>query len=468
MATSSERQNVRKQHGIVGTSLFCAIVLALLMVPTGASGQNGVAVIGPTSSSTPYGCNANPVGTLPNGIPQAISDAMNLTTTVTQHVVDASNCTSMTFTSEIDIGTGTTDQTKRIKFILPANGSWTANFSNSSAYALKWGDGVMIVGGTGSGEGQPFAIHSGASTLQAVCGNDTSSSSGHTPYFHVEGFSCVADAGATIGDAIIEITGNADESYLGHMGAGTPLKKDGMVTLTRGLFIHGSCCSATYEDINVDVGNQTGATPCQFGFNTNDENQGIHVSKLSCLHPGSGSNAILIQQTANNSNSPIGNSFRDIYMEQLSSALGGSQDSTTPWVAVRQGGNAFPAADLLDGFRAGLDSSGSNRYLVDIGQNCRVNISNLTLGDVSKNAINDGTNGLTVAAAAANSVIASYDMTPRYNLTLGALTVNTLPAASAANAGTMFMVTDSTNTVEGTTCTTGTGGTKALAFSTGT
>jgi hypothetical protein len=53
------------------------------------------------------------------------------------------------------------------------------------SYAFKWGNGVMIYGGTGSGLGQPFTIYAGGSShLTAVCGNDPTI---HGQYFHVEG-----------------------------------------------------------------------------------------------------------------------------------------------------------------------------------------------------------------------------------------------------------------------------------------
>jgi hypothetical protein len=103
--------------------------------------------------------------------------------------------------------------------------------------------------------------------------------------------------------------------------------------------------------------------------------------------------------------------------------------------------------------------------MVNIGTGSRLNIANLSLGDVATCAINDQVNSTTVNGAV-NSVIASYDMTPRYSLNLGALTVSTLPSAST-NAGTMFRVSDSTTiSTEGQTCAGG-GTNTALAFSNG-
>jgi hypothetical protein len=142
-----------------------------------------------------------------------------------------------------------------------------------------------------------------------------------------------------------------------------------------------------------------------------------------------------------------------------------SSDTTTPFVEVRESGGTFPPADLIDGFRAGVDTAGSTRYMVDIGAGSRVNISNLGLGYISPNAINDHVNNTTLVGTV-NQTITSYDMAPRYRLVLGALTVNSLPPA-ATNAGAMFSVSDSSNTVEGQTCAGG-GNNTALAFSNGT
>lgn len=457
---------------VAKASLFCAIFLCLSIVPFSVaagqgSGGTGVAVIGPSPTSTPYACTSA-------GIQKAINDAINRLASpppnpdITQSVVDASNCTTLTITSEIDVATGSTSTQSKIKFILPANGTWTATMTDGASYAFKWGNGVMIYGGTGSGEGQPFTIYAGgSSSLKAVCGNDPTI---HGEYFHVEGFTCSAITGAKIQDAIIEISsdttnpsfaGPADESYVGHVTAGTASS----VNVPRVFWVHGACCSSTYEDINAEASSNTGGTvptvPCVFGNGSNGEkNIGIHASKFSCLHPGKGGNAVQIQQTGGTSNTALGNSFRDFYMEESS-----AQDTGTAYVAVSEAGGTFPPADLLDAFRAGYgDPAGSTRYLVDIGAGSQVNISNLGLGYVSPHAIDDHVNGVTLIGTV-NQTITSYDMAPRYRLALGALKVNSLPPAST-NAGVMFSVSDSANTSEGQPCTAG-GTQTALAFSNG-
>jgi hypothetical protein len=251
---------------------------------------------------------------------------------------------------------------------------------------------------------------------------------------------------------------------MGHVGA-YDLGAGG--TVPRGLWVHGACCSATFEDINVEMSNISGTTPCVFGnFNTPppyDANAGIHVSKLSCVHPGSGQNAIVILQNTNSVGQSIGNSFRDIFMEQ---SYNGSQDNTTPWVAVRQvGALPYPAADLLEGFRTGIDTPNSTRCVLDIGTGSRVNVSNLGLSNNSRCAIYDNTGASGVwTLGAKNSVIANYNMTPLFP---GAKTVGSLPAANE-NIGAIFRVTDSTPiTTEGQTCAGG-GSNTALAFSNGT
>jgi hypothetical protein len=235
------------------------------------------------------------------------------------------------------------------------------------------------------------------------------------------------------------------------------------------------CCSATFEDINAEAANTANTVPCVLG----DLNGAIHVSKLSCVHPGAGQNAVQILQSGWTNNNGGSNSYRDIYVEE-----GSSSDTTTPYIAVKHTGYPYPylSADLLDGFRAGVDVTNSTaRCMVDITASNsvsnlpgKVNISNLALGFPSNLtppgpstmcAIKDEVNNVTVMGAA-NSVIPSYDMTPRYGLTLGALTVSTLPSA-AENPGAMFRVTDSTSiSHEGQTCTGG-GSHVALAFSNG-
>jgi hypothetical protein len=456
----------RAQNGMMRkagkVSLFCVIVMALCLVPfTVATAQNGVAVVGNSPTSSPYACTSA-------GVNSAIAAAVaalgsNPVPGITQAVVDASNCTSMSsanYTSEIDVSTGPNNPGQRIKLILPASGTWTAGINNSSSYALKWGDGAMIYGGTGSGEGQPFTILAGSgANLYDVCGNDPAN--GDAPYYHAEGFSCSAVSGATIKSAILEINASADESYVGHVTASNWGATASGSTPVRVLWVHAACCSATYEDINAEGATTANTVPCVFG----DLNAAIHISQISCVHPGSGMNALVIYQSSitGTGGNGIGSSYKDIYVEQDITA----SDTSTPYVAVTHLSGTFAAADLLDGLRAGIDVAGSTRCMVDIGVGSRVNIANLSLGDVSTCAIKDEVNAITVNGAVANSVIASYDMTPRYGVTLGALKVGSLPAA-ANNAGAMFQVTDSmTNTHnEGQTCAPN-GSNKALAFSNG-
>jgi hypothetical protein len=465
-ATQIESQKVTIPRKLVRASFFCAIAIAFSILPfRNAVGQlsKGSAVIGPSTTSTPYACTSA-------GIQQAISDAVNLTHGITQKVVDATNCISMTgsaFNSEIYVGAVPNPlkpEIERIKFFLPANGTWTANFSDTSKYALQWGNGVMIYGGTGSGEGQPFSITTASgTTLKAVCGNDPAN--GNAGYFHAEGFSCSVGNGSAVTDAVIAIGNTLDESYVGHMTGAVA----GSATVPRVLWVYNACCSATFEDINAEAFNNANTVPCYFGFppglGTNLSNYGIHVSKLSCIHPGNGANAMLIFQTGFSSlNQGIGNSFRDIYMEQLPTGQSGGQDSSTPWVAVRQYGGTYSAADFLEGFRASVDTSNSVRCVIDLGSGSRVNVSNLSLSNTSICGIHDGTLANPVwIEGVANSVVASYNMTP---LVLGGSTVASLPPANQS-IGAMLRVADSTAiTIEGQACVGG-GTNTALAFSNG-
>jgi len=454
MTISHETQDVKIPRSVIKAFLFCTIVVAASIVPFNrAAAQNGVAVIGSSPTSTPYGCTT--VGSTGN-IQQAIADAIAHTNGITQSVVDASNCTNLTITQELDVATGSgpaSNGGQRIKFILPANGTWTATINNPNQFAFMWGDGAMIYGGTGSGEGQPFTITAGSgSSLAAVCGNDRS----YGQYFHAEGFTCSAANGAMIQRAVLVIDGAYDESYVGHVNAASWGATAPSGQPVRVLWIHAACCSATFEDINAEGGNTSNAVPCVLG----DFNGAIHVSKLSCVHPGSGQNAVQIYQSGSTANNGVGSSYKDIYMEQV-----GTSDTSTPYVAVTHLSGTWVAADLLDGFRSGVDVAGSTRCMVDIGTGSRVNIANLSLGSVSTCAVKDEVNGITVTGAV-NSVIAGYDMTPRYGLTLGATTVGTLPPA-ASNAGAMFRVSDSTSiSHEGQTCMPG-GSHIALAFSNG-
>jgi hypothetical protein len=163
LATQFERQNLREPAAWLRHVWFCAIVVCVSLMPfSGAAGQsNGVAVIG----SEAYPCSTA-------GVQLAISDAVlhNGTRGTTQSVVDASNCTTLTITSEIYVGPVPPDPTaagKRIKFIVPANGSWTtaSTFNDPNKYALKWGDGAMIYGARGAARDSRLPSTPGAALI---------------------------------------------------------------------------------------------------------------------------------------------------------------------------------------------------------------------------------------------------------------------------------------------------------------
>jgi hypothetical protein len=471
-ATQFETRNVPLRRRLLKGALLCGVATALSIVPLNRAAaqnrNNGVAVIGPSSNSTPYGCTT--AGTSGN-IQQAISDAVKHQNGITQSVVDASNCTVLNITSEIYVGNSADPNNivSRIKFILPANGTWTATFSDSSKYALMWGDGAMIYGGTGSGLGQPFTITSASgTTLKAICGNDQPNAAG---YFHAEGFTCSVGAGSTVTDAVLAIGTAFDESYVGHVNAnvGQSPNPPYIGTAQRVLWVHGACCSATFEDINASGPGHynSGTVPCNFGSTLPDTNAGMHVSKLSCNYPSSGSVAVLIQQNGQVTfpATTVANSFRDVYIEYDNQIA----DNSSPAIDVEGVANNPAPADLLEGFRLGPDRSDSVRCALAINSRAsRVNVSNLSLRNASNSnpicAIFDASGASPVYVyGTPKTVLTSYDMGPRY---LGAMTVGSLPTASEF-IGAMFRVTDSTPIAgEGQTCAPG-GTTNALAFSNG-
>jgi hypothetical protein len=339
-ATQFERQNFREPASMVKASLFCAIVVCLSIVPfSGAAGQsNGVAVVGPTTTSTPYACTSA-------GINLAISDAISRSSSsgITQGVVDASNCTSMSgtaFNSEIDVGNASSAP---VTLYMPCSGTWIATMTGGTAYALKVFNKSAAIG-CNAGEGASFFIQAGAtSNLFDVCGNDPSTGG----YVRMEGFGCGAMGGAIIAQAICNFTELLDESYIAHMSCGSTF---GQVTLPRNLWIQNNCCSARFEGINADTAGNPGTTPCQF-----ESNNAIYIGKVSCVHPGQGKNNVIIGQ-----NGGSNNHFNSIYMEQKS-----GQDTTTAWISVLSY-SATSAADVFTGITANDDVAGSIRPMFEL------------------------------------------------------------------------------------------------------
>lgn len=362
MTTSHETQNHEIAKRVVKASLFYAIALCLSIVPfSGAAAQtNGIAVIGPLPTSTPYSCTSG-------GINNAIADAINPGNGkgITAGIVDARNCTSMTgtaFTTEIDVGNSSSAP---VTLYVPCSGMWTATMTGGTAYALKVFDKSTVIG-CGAGEGQPFGITAGSgSNLQNVCGSNNA-----LGYYRIEGFSCNAATSSTIGQAVCNFQYMQDESYVGHMTCTSE------TPTYRVTWINNNCCSSRFEGISTE-GN--GQPNMQTGLCEWASNASIHISAVSCVHPGNGKPAIFVGQ-----NGGCNNHYNDVYMEQFP-----GQDTTTPYVNVALW-STTPCADTFDNFTASQDvGSSSMRNVFQLASGTHATIRNAQASNLSTHLIID-------------------------------------------------------------------------------
>lgn len=300
---------------------------------------------------------------------------------------------SQTLAAEVDVGDsiGNTPVT----LLLPSTGYWYATMAGGTAYALKVNNKSSAIG-YGSGEGQPFAIvaHSGSS-LDSVCGTNPSTVSS---YVRMEGFACWAAAGSKVANAVLNVQYLFDESYIGKITAAAFLGS----TVSKVFWAHNMCCSTTIELINAEAYSNAGTVPCTIStIPGRNPMVAAHFRDFSCVHPGSGLSAFVLNQQ----NNGYGNRIENIYIE-----ISAAKDLTTPAVQVT---GAAIGTDFIEGVALGTDVARSTRYVFDIARGANVDISNLTLGPISTNAIHDH-NGPTVLTGAVRSSIRQYGHSSGY------------------------------------------------------
>lgn len=321
-------------------------------------------------------------------------------------ILDATSCIgTQTVSQEIDVGNSSQ---LPVRLLLPhssPNGStWVSAQAGGTAYVLKVFSRSSVIG-FGTGEGQSFTIAAGATAnVDSVCGNDPTNGQ----YVRMEGFACQAVAGATVAKAVFHVTGAVDESYYGHITTYTQSSN-----ANKALWVHNSCCSARFESINAETSGApgaSGAVPCTFGNGATDSNTGIQVEALSCVHPSTGKNALVIQQNGGGN----GNVFKGIYMEQCSTGIGCTfnQDLTTAYVSIQANGSPS-SADTFIGLTANVDSASSTRYAVDVASGSHVNIFGLRSSPVSTNIVNDHNTGA-IAVTGSVSTTINYTTEPSF------------------------------------------------------
>lgn len=300
--------------------------------------------------------------------------------------VDARQLIDIGPTSEIDVGNS---NNVPVHLILPNVCNWVSTQKNPTAFVLRVYNKSSVIS-SGSGEGNACVISAGpGSDVSVVCGTDPANGL----YVNIQGFSCGALSGSTAHNGVLVFGSLADESYVGHMtgtavpGANTP----------RVLWIHSSCCSATFEDINADAMGAS-VVPCVFGNGDLDSSHAVRISNISCVHPGDGQSNLIDQE-----NIGCNNKFQGIYMER---AYSGS-DLTTPYISVQAPG-PVTCADVFEGVTANNDVPGSVRYVFDIASGAHVTIRDVKTSDVSLNVITDRNNGVNVTVPVVNSTLLNY------------------------------------------------------------
>jgi hypothetical protein len=339
-----------------------------------------------------------------------MSDAINPANGhgITAGIVDARNCTTLTITSEIDVGNASSVP---VTLLVPCGGTWTATMNDGVSYALKVFSRSSAIG-CQAGEGQLFIIKAGSgSNLANVCGTNAV-----LGYYRMEGFACNAAAGSIIGQAVCNFQYMQDESYVGNMTCTTN------ASTYRVTWIQNDCCNARFEGINsesngIGVGQQLAV--CQW-----DSNIAIHLHGASCVHPAQGAPAVRVDE-----NGGCNNHYSDVYMEQIT----GQSTMAPPYVSVVLY-SATPCADVFDNFTASGDVAFSTRPMFSLANGTHAVIRNAEQSNVSTTAVTDGNaNGVNTTAPVSTTF--NYSTEP---FSLPTCTFANLGAVPAAGQGTKY------------------------------
>ena len=277
-----------------------------------------------------------------------------------------------------------------VTLLLPPYGTWHCQLTGGTADCLEALAFSSVIGAS-SGQGNQFVIQADSfASVMDVCGTDPSPVGGAT-YIHMEGFQCLAQSGATVSGAVVNIQRLFDTSRVFDISATT------LSANTNALYVHSICCGASVERVKGDASNAAGSVPCTIGGSGTDGNQGADIGPISCTGPGSGKNAIAMIQGSGQAGSRI----HDIYTE-----INSASDTSTPVIGVT---GSSGLVDIIDKFSLGVDAAGisSTRYMVDIGANSSLIIRNLQVGG-SGNGINDHNAGRGTISPGWNGVITDY------------------------------------------------------------
>lgn len=302
---------------------------------------------------------------------------------------DARTLYSYTTSTEIDCGNSSGVP---VTCLLPNYGAWTVTTTGGTAYGLKiFSKSAALSNNTG--QGSPFVIQAGAtSNIDSVCGNDAATAN----YIRMDGFACWALSGAVVASAVLNIQTLQDESYVGHVSAATF-----STTANKVFWVRNSCCSSTFEFISAEGSAIAGAVPCTIGSTADVSLLGPIFRSLSCVHPGSGQNAVARVQRANNI------SVQGLYLEAIAGA-----DLTTAFIGVTLSASQ-QAADNFTDVTVGRDIASSTRSVFDLVAGTKMNIRHTVMGPVSTNFVNDHNTpgGLFTRAIGAS---ADYSTDPTY------------------------------------------------------
>jgi hypothetical protein len=281
-------------------------------------------------------------------------------------IVDARGATSMTITSEIDVGN---HAQVPVTLLLPQAATWTVTgITNGTSCAIKQFSQSSVIG-PGTGGSSAMIIHGGlaSNNLDSIYCTEASPS-GNGSYIRAEGFQIFNPNGATMANGAANIQALFDDSDI----------HDIVVASygTVGLNVHGLiCCGTEFHNLTSNANHTAGSIPVQ--INLSSGSGAVAFYNLSADHPGTGNNAIKIT----NVNNQRAVRFYNTYSE------GNNADTTTANISA--GSTAGPIE--FYGVTCN-DNPSSTAYCIDIPVSGQVSVRAYGVEQVvggSSNCIND-------------------------------------------------------------------------------
>jgi hypothetical protein len=278
---------------------------------------------------------------------------------------------NQTISEEIDVGN---DSGVAVYLTLPAAGVWSTTINDPNKYAVKVYQAAIVYGPHNAGLGTFQITSSPGSHVKSLLATDPAGGREGSSYIMIEGITVRDPAHAVSPNgAVIEIQNIFDLSRFNELYADNFFGK--------GIWIHNVCCGSTFSNIGANGGANPGALPCVIGGVGRTRISSVTINGLSCVHPGSGKNALLLDWASNQSSSAA-LVILGIHLEE---ELTQPPDNATSYISI----NGLTGVHIIGAHLVSQADSGT-RYVVEISPQSTGLDQQIVLEDISSFADDAG------------------------------------------------------------------------------